>query len=174
MPNYKRFYLKDYNYVFITMVTYNRAPILIDNIDLLRQSFKSVLKKYNFRIFSICILKDHIHMILKMDNLNEFSNIISNLKKYFTYNYHNKPLKESLPKSMQKRKEAGIWQRRFYEHIIRNDNDLQKHLDYIHFNPYKHYNILPSSWKYSTFLKFVNMGYYELNWCEFNDDLQYE
>lgn len=174
MPNYKRYYLQDYHYIFITIVTFQRQKILIDNIELLRNSFKIILAKYNFKIFAISILKDHIHLIIKLENIKDFSNIISNFKKHFSYNYKHKPDKKDLPLSLIKRKEAGIWQRRFYEHIIRNEEDLQKHLDYIHYNSFKHYNIVPKDWKYSTFKKFVDSGYYDLNWCDYNHDIELE
>ena len=75
---------------------------------------------------------------------------------------------------MQKRKEAGVWQRRFYDHIIRNQDDFNKHADYIHYNSYKHYQIPPKDWKYSSFKKFVKLGYYNIDWCNFENDLELE
>lgn len=114
-------------------------------------------------------------MILKEKELKNFSKIIANLKKYFSYNLTEKSSKPELPQSMQKRKEAGIWQRRFYDHIIRDQEDFNKHLDYIHYNPYKHYQILPKNWKYSSFNEFVKLGYYEKKWYDFDDtDLNIE
>ena len=65
--------------------------------------------------------------------------------------------------------EKGIWQRRYYDHIIRDDEDLYRHIDYIHYNSVKHNNIAPKDWEYSTFKKFVEKGNYELNWCNFKD-----
>ena len=72
------------------------------------------------------------------------------------------------------------WQRKYYDHIIRNENDFYKHLDYIHYNPIKHdYVKKAKDWKYSSFKKFVRMGYYDENWCNFADtnkieDLHFE
>ena len=174
MPNYKRYYVQGYPYIFITMVTYNRQKILIDNIDLLRYAFKKTLQNYNYEIVAICVLQDHIHMIIKDNNIGNYSNIIGSIKKIFTYNIKNKPNKEHLTKSMIKRKECGIWQRRFYEHTIRDEKDFNIHIDYIHYNPYKHYNISPKNWEYSSFKKFVNLGYYDLDWCDYNGDLVLE
>ena len=71
--------------------------------------------------------------------------------------------------SKLKKREKGIWQRRFWEHTIRDENDLNKHLDYIHYNSYKHYQIAPKEWEYSSFKKFVNNGFYEINWCNLED-----
>ena len=68
------------------------------------------------------------------------------------------------------RRESTIWQRRYWEHTIRDKNDLYKHLDYIHYNPIKHgYVKSAKDWKYSSFNKFVKMNYYEPNWCNFED-----
>lgn len=174
MSNYKRYYSNEYSYIFITMVTYNRKKILIDNIELLRQAFNQALSKYNYEITAICIMQDHIHMIIKEPELKNYSKIISSIKKYFSYNFSNKPQKEELSKSMQNRKEAGLWQRRFLDHIIRDETDFKNHIDYIHYNPKKHYNIFPKDWEYSSFGKFVKHGYYDINWCDFeNSDMNY-
>ena len=175
MPNYKRYYLKEYSYIFLTFVTYNRIELLIDNIELLRCAFRQALKKFDFEIYAICIMKNHIHMILKGKELKNYTKIVTSIKKYFSYHLCSKPDKNSLSESMQKRNEAGIWQRRFYDHIIRCEDDLKKHLDYIHYNSYKHYKILPADWKYSSFKKFVQAGFYEPDWCDFkleNIDLE--
>ena len=154
MSNYKRFHNPSYKYVFFTIVTYNRNPILIENIELLRISFKYALSKYNFEVFAINVLKDHIHLLLKLNDNNDYSEIIRLIKYYF---------------STIKRREKGIWQRRYWEHTIKDENDLCKHLDYIHYNSYKHYEINPQNWEFSSFNKFVKMGYYEPNWCNFEN-----
>ncbi len=77
----------------------------------------------------------------------------------------------SLPKTVSAKKhgEKGIWQRRYYDHIIRNDEDLYKHIDYIHYNSIKHYQIVPMDWKFSSFNKFVQNGFYERDGCNFED-----
>lgn len=174
MSNYKRYYLKDYSYIFITMVTYNRQKILIDNIDLLRQAFKKAKTIHPFDIIAICVMQDHIHMIIKEKELQNFSKIVSSIKKYFSYNLKTKPQKENLPQSMQTRKEAGVWQRRFLDHIIRDENDFKNHFDYIHYNSVKHYGISPKDWEYSSFNKFVKLNVYDNDWCDFkNKNMDY-
>ena len=176
MPNYKRFYNNDYQYVFFTIVTYNRQEILIDNINLLKDAFRYVLSKFNFEIFACSILKNHLHLILKLENSRDYSEIIRLFKYYFS---NKLPKSKELSKSKLDKREKGIWQRRFWEHTIKNENDLYKHLDYIHYNSYKHYQITPQNWQYSSFNKFVKLGYYDKNWCNINDeneinDLDYE
>ena len=176
--NYKRIFIENC-YVFLTVVTYNRNNILIKNIKLLRNAFKETQKYFDFEIFAISILPNHFHILLKPKNINDYPKIIKAIKYNFsskfdvvglanpTYGYENK-------------KEKGIWQRRYIEHTIRDENDLFKHLDYIHFNPVKHgltQNV--KDWQYSTFKKFVKAKNYEINWGSQQDiekikDLNYE
>ena len=164
MSNYRRFYNPNYQYIFITMVTYNRTPLLLNNIEILRSSFKFSMQRYNYEIYACCILKDHIHLILKLENNKNYSEIIRLTKYHFSRN-----IKQSTQPSASKlqKREKGIWQRRYWEHTIRNENDMNIHLDYIHYNPYKHYKILPKNWEFSSFNKFVKLGFYERSW--YND-----
>ena len=163
MSNFKRYY-QDNNIVFITVVTYNRQPILIDNIELLRNSLRLI--KYNYKIIAGVVMPDHIHLLIQTDNSNTYSKIIASFKSNFSKNL---PQNLNQTETQLKRREKGIWQRKYYDHIIRDENDFNKHLDYIHFNPMKHLNITPNNWNFSSFKKFVNSGYYENDWCNFGD-----
>jgi putative transposase len=163
MSDFKRYYT-DNNIVFITIVTYNRRPILLNNIETLRNAFKSV--KYDYKIIADIILPDHLHLLIQAEKAEDFSKIIASFKANFSKNmpFNN----EQNPKQIERR-EKGIWQRKYYDHIIRNENDFHRHIDYIHYNSIKHKNINPSDWKYSSFKKFVKKGYYEENWCNLED-----
>lgn len=165
MPNYKRYYIPN-SMVFITIVTNKRLPILTKNIDLLRESIRTT--RYNFQIYAGVVMPDHLHIILNPENIEEFPKIISSIKYYFSRNL---PLKnDDKSKSQIIRREKGIWQRRYYDHVIRNEADLNRHLDYIHYNPVKHkLSKTPFEWEYSSFGKFVKAGFYEENWCNFED-----
>ena len=171
MPNYKRLFLQNH-YVFLTIVTNNRQPLLIDNIELLRESFKRAKQTYNFEIFASVILPDHIHLILLPKNINEYPKIIFAIKYHFSRNIKNNgngglgnPPYRGLTKSKLKKKEKGIWQRRFYEHTIRDEKDLYAHLDYVHYNPLKHgYIKNVKDWEFSSFHKFVKQNLYEKEW----------
>lgn len=167
--NYTRLYIPN-SIVFITIVTSKRRNILINNIELLKYSIQNAHKFYNFSIIAICVLQDHLHFLLKPENINEYTKIITLIKRTFSKKFDICSINNyELKKSNIKRKERDIWQRRFWEHTIRDECDLYKHLDYIHYNPMKHYNILPKNWKYSTFNKFVNNGYYENDWLNYDD-----
>lgn len=166
MSNYKRYYLDNY-YIFITIVSYNRKPILISNIKLLRESFKEALKMFDFEIFGSVILPDHMHLIIRPNDANKdnYSKIIGMIKRTFTQLIDEAIRDENISISRQKRNEKCIWQRRFYDHIIRNENDLYKHLDYLHYNPVKHgYVKNVRDWEFSSFNKFVKLKNYESNW----------
>jgi len=163
MSDFRRYY-KESDYVFLTMVTYARNPILIQNINLVRNSFKTV--KYKYHIIAGIVLKDHIHIIIKPQNALEIPQIIASFKSNFSRNFQ---VNEEQTKSQIERREKGIWQRKYYDHIIRNENDLNRHIDYIHYNSYKHYKIVPKDWEYSSFKKFVSIGMYEIDWCNYED-----
>jgi putative transposase len=164
--NYKRYFIPN-SMVFITIVTYNRKQILLDYIDLIKHSFKYTKTKISFNIVAIVILKNHIHLILQPENINDYPNIIKYFKTYFSRNINID--NSDLTEGKKHKKEKGIWQSRYWAHIILDENDLNKHIDYIHFNPMKHYNIAPKDWEYSSFKKYVNNKFYNINWCNFND-----
>lgn len=172
MTEYRRLYLKNHP-VSITIVTFNRNPILIKNIHLLRESFKFAKTRHEFEIFASVILPDHLHLILDTQNDTKYSSIISSVKSYFSRNIDEQEILEvqsKLTESKIKKREKGVWQRRFYEHTIRDEKDLHNHLNYIHYNPVKHgYSQNVTDWKYSSFQKFVKKHWYETDWGTFND-----
>jgi len=154
MSNYKRLYLQNHSY-YLTIVTQNRMPILIDNIELLRDSFRRSKKKYSYQIDAIVILPDHLHMIITPKNPKEYSKIVAHIKRSFTYglNHETKEnAKFNLSASSYRRNLSGIWQKRFYEHTIRDEKDYNSILNYIYTNPIKH-NLVGNinDWKYSSF-----------------------
>ena len=179
MSNYKRYFNNSTNPVFITIVTYKRRKILIPNIEILRGSFKYEKNKISFDIIAISIQQYHCHVILSAENSLEIPKIIRTIKFNFSVNIPEEYIHSDISQSAKQRGEKGIWQRRYYDHIIRNEQDLFKHIDYIHYNSFKHYHISPKNWEYSSFNKFVKNGYYDKNWCNVNDrynisDIDYE
>ena len=168
---YKRYFYSG-KLVFITIVTFNRIPILVKNIELVREALKSV--KYKFDIVAGVVMPDHMHFIIAPENINETSLIISFFKQYFTKNYISSvgldPRIQNIQSSSRiSKKEKNVWQRRFYDHIIRDEQDFNKHIDYIHYNPMKHLCVAPKDWEFSSFKKFVDNGFYENDWCNFGD-----
>ena len=159
--NYKRLYIPD-SLVFITVVTKDRKPILVDNIGYLRDSFRYAKSRFAFDVIAIIINEDHFHMIIKPEDINVYPKIVGLIKSTFTK-------VSKLDHTSNNRRESDIWQRRYWEHTIVDEEDLNRHIDYIHYNSMKHYGIAPKLWEYSTFKKFVENGYYDMNWCNFGD-----
>jgi len=156
MAKYKRVFQNGYSY-FLTIVTQGRAPVLIDNIEQLRYSFKLSKQKYHYTIDGIIILPDHIHMIITPQNANDYPKIISHIKRSFVYgideNYKSEA-KVKLSRSSYQRKLSGIWQKRFYEHTIRNEKDWLEKMHYIQHNAVKHGLVDDwEQWEYSSFRK---------------------
>lgn len=173
MPNYRRLFI-DNSYLFITIVTSQRKSVLIENISLLQESFKEASYIYKFEIYAISILPEHLHMILIPENINDYPKIIRAIK----YNFSEKINAGGIAIPPYEKK--SIWQKRYYEHTLRDDEDLNKHLDYIHYNPVKHGLVKQvKNWEFSSFHKFVEIKNYDTNWGNFQDiekikDLNYE
>jgi len=156
MSNYIRIFTEGHSY-FITVVTYKRRPILIENIELLRKSFRLSKACYNYTIDAIVILPDHMHMIITPEDPQAYSKIISHIKRSFTYGLQKSfknQCKLEMNNAQYQRKLSGIWQKRFYEHTIRHEKDMQLHLEYIFKNPVKHGVVANAEeWVYSSFWK---------------------
>lgn len=164
MPNYRRLFI-DNSYLFITIVTYQRKPILIDNVELLRESFKEAKSIYNFELYASVIMPDHLHMILIPENIKEYPKIIRAVKYNFSKEFGGGiAIPPYQKESIRMKKE--IWQKRYWEHTIRDEEDLYRHLDYIYYNPIKHdYVRAAKDWGFSSFDKFVKLKFYDPNWC---------
>lgn len=170
MSNYRRANAQGASY-FFTVVTFRRRKILTsDECRVwLRHAVMKTRKNYPFTIDAWVLLPDHLHCILTLpENDNNFSVRWNGIKKRFTAAAKHKLHKpEWLNPSKQKHREGTIWQRRFWEHQIRDEVDFQRHVDYIHYNPVKHALVKRvSDWPYSTFHRYVHQGIYPSNWAE--------
>ena len=159
---------------FFTVVTYNRGKILCipDNVDLLREGFRKILVRHPFKIDAIVVMPDHLHCIWTLpQGDSDFSMRWRLIKSYFSRKCR-KPAgcveqSETQQKnsSRSKKKEQTIWQRRFWEHLIRDDRDLIHHVEYIHYNPVKHGLVKsPRDWEYSSFHRYVRENIYDKDW----------
>lgn len=170
MSQYIRSYTEGATY-FFTLVSYNRRKIMCEDdfLQAFRNSIKQVQQKYPFEIVAWVQLPDHLHCIWKMPtNDADYSMRWSQIKRLTTQacpQYH-LPIDE-LSYSKEKRKERGVWQRRFFEYQIRDEADFIKHMDYLHYNPVKHgwvERVL--DWQYSSFHRYVKKGVYLASWGE--------
>lgn len=171
MSQYRRLYQKG-GIVFLTIVTYNRKSIFNNprNIDLLRKATATVKSEIPFDILGAVILPDHFHFLWQLppDNV-DYSKRVGRLKALFTKSLKKgNNLLQEIPESRKKHRESNIWQRRFWEHTIRDERDFEQHLDYIHYNPVKHGLVsCPHLWEYSSFNLWVKKGFYDQDWACF-------
>ena len=177
--NYRRAFVPN-GYVHIIITSYERKSVFIENIEILRTSFKNVQKLYKFEIIAICVLPDHIHLIFHPKDINNYPKIISSIKHYFSRNVGQVCPTYNLKIGYKNKREKGIFQRRYWEHTIVSEEELKNQINYIHYNPVKH-GLVDNvrDWKYSSFHKFVKEGLYENNWGCFEDiknikDLDFE
>jgi len=147
MADYKRLFLEGHSY-YITIVTHRRNPILVENIDALRDSFRESKKYYRYSIDAIVVLPDHIHMIITPKVTSEYPKIIRTIK----YNFSTK-VKTVSEQSVARDKKGmnPIWQKRYYEHTIRNEKDYIRCIEYMQKNPIKHgLTKNNTKWKYTS------------------------
>jgi putative transposase len=168
MPNYRRAYVPG-GMFFFTLVTERRTPFLTEPTarSLLRQAFLDCRSRWPFRVEAIVLLPDHLHTIWALPQGDTaYSLRWAWIKKEFTKAWvAGGGTEEVVSDSRRKNRRRGVWQRRFWEHSIGDEADLERHHDYIHYNPVKHGLVsAPKSWPYSSFHRFVRLGAYPTDW----------
>ncbi|UUO07650.1 transposase [Blastopirellula sp. J2-11] len=154
---------------FFTVVTHERRPILTTDLgrECLRTAFKDVRQKFPFETIAIVLLPDHLHAIWELPHReNDYSKRWRRIKGHFTRNWIAEGGQNgSSTRSRQLRQEQSVWQRRFFEHMCRDEADLKRCLDYVHVNPVKH-KLAPRvrDWPWSSFHRYVRLGEYDPNW----------
>ncbi len=168
MPNYRRSNTAGGTY-FFTVVTFCRRKILCDTCvrKALREGIQSTQKTLPFTIDAWVLLPDHLHCIWRLPASDaRFSARWAMIKRHVSKAcdprfHHNNQISQS----RKKRNELDFWQRRFWEHQIRDEMDYERHMDYLHFNPLKHGLVgQVKDWPHSTFHRYVKQGVYEENW----------
>ncbi len=150
---------------FFTLVTYNRRRLLLDDIarTCLRRAWQTVQDRKPFEVVALCLLPEHLHCIWQLPPDDaDFSTRWASIKAIFTREYLRtggwQPIRNP---SHVRSNEAAIWQRRFWEHQIRDETDLNRHINYVHFNPVKHGLVTdPADWPWSTYHRYLREGYY--------------
>jgi putative transposase len=163
MTRYRRAKLDGGVFFFTVALADRSSDILVRHIDRLRCVYRNVQEKHPFETVAICILPDHIHAlwVLPEGDAN-YPLRWSLIKSAFT-----RGLPDQVPRSMSKiaRRERGIWQRRYWEHTIRDDADFERHVNYIHFNPVKHGHVSRArDWPHSSFHRYIREGILPIDW----------
>ena len=176
MPEYRRAHIPGSS-VFLTLITYQRQKIFLplENIDRLRQACDLMMTEKPFTIDAAVILPEHIHFLWTLPPDDpDYSYRVRRMKVLFTRALRGvNNLPDDVCESRKKHRESDVWQRRFYEHTIRDEVDLRKHLDYLHFNPVKHGLVkCVHDWQYSSFHRGVRRGEYDVKWgCQCNGNI---
>jgi putative transposase len=153
MTNIRRYFREGQAY-FLTHVTHGRRPLLVENIDIFQHAFSVVIDSAGAESIAWVVLPEHFHLIIDPHDQN-LSSIMKRFKLKFSGLYR------------ERSKLAGgrVWQYRFWDHIIRDQEDLRRHIDYIHFNPVKHGLVKdPFEYEHSSLRKYFQEGYYARDW----------
>ncbi|MBI5006980.1 MAG: transposase [Nitrosomonadales bacterium] len=169
MSHYRRAATTGSSY-FFTVVTYRRRPILCDESirNALHTAIKTARATRPFVIDAWVLLPDHLHCVWTLPEGDaDFSTRWLKIKRAVSLACGEEYRRDDwLTASKLKHREATIWQRRFWEHRIRDEEDFARHVDYIHFNPVKHGHAqCAAGWIYSTFHRYVREGVYAQDWA---------
>ena len=165
MPDYRRAWHPGGTYFFtINLLQRGGNDLLVRHIDELRAAIRVVRAAHPFTIHAWVVLPDHIHCVISLPEGDaDFALRVRRIKGEFSKSL---PLSEWRSTVRQRRGERGVWQRRYWEHLIRDEADFAAHMDYVHINPVKHGLAAEvKDWPYSTFHRLVEQGMYPLDWA---------
>jgi putative transposase len=168
MPNYRRTFLEGGTF-FFTLVTQRRRRIFANDAARrsLGEAFRTIQNQQPFEMVAVVLLPDHLHCIWTLpEDDADYPSRWAAIKRGFAESWTAAGGGEAvISDARHRRHERGVWQKRFWEHRIRNHADMARHVDYIHFNPVKHDLVqCPHAWPYSSFLRWVRDGYYRRDW----------
>ncbi|AHE67800.1 REP-associated tyrosine transposase [Legionella oakridgensis] len=163
MVHYRRDKTPAAVYFFTLSLKNRQSNLLTKHIALLGESFRHTRQHQPFKTRAVVVLPDHLHTLWELpDGDDDYSTRWRHIKTHFTRSL----IKNGEPVFCNARGEFNIWQRRFWEHRIRNETDLCNHVDYIHHNPVKHGHVTKvMDWPYSSFHKFVKNGDLSPDWA---------
>jgi REP-associated tyrosine transposase len=162
MVAYRRNFVTGGTFFFTVALANRRSSTLVDHVDSLRVAFRLTRKERPFSVDAIVILPEHLHAMLTLPPEDaDFSGRWRRIKSLFT----RRVVARGLSVGREQKGEYQVWQRRFWEHTIRNETDFARHADYIHFNPVKHGLVSQvADWRYSSFHRYVRQGILPPDW----------
>jgi putative transposase len=163
MPQYVRSHVPGGTFFFTVATLERRHGLLVDRVHDLREAFREVRRVRPFEVRAIVVLPDHLHCLWTLPHEDaDFSTRWRLIKTRFVSCI---PAEERLSAKRRAKGERGIWQRRFWEHTIRDEADYAAHIDYIHYNPVKHgYVKRAAAWPHSSIHRFIADGLLASDW----------
>jgi putative transposase len=162
MVLYRRNFVAGGTFFFTVTLADRRSSVLVQNIALLRYAFRITRSERPFAIDAIVVLPDHLHIVMTLPQDDaDFPGRWKRIKSLFT----RKVVAHGLGFKRNQRGEYALWQRRFWEHTIRDEEDLARHIDYIHYNPVKHGLVTQvCDWPHSSFHRYVKLDVLPIDW----------
>jgi len=170
MTNYRRNFVHGGSFFFTVNLADRRLSLLTTHIDALRLAFRETRTHHPFTIDATVILPDHLHAVWTLpDGDADFATRWRLIKSTFSRQL---PPGEPISASRAAKAERGVWQRRYWEHTIRDEEDFARHVDYVHINPVKHGLVKRAcDWQPSSFHRMVKLGFYAEDWAgDLSDD----
>jgi len=163
MSRYRRAKIEGGTFFFSVTLADRSSDLLIREIGRLRRAYRTAQTVMSFETDAICILPDHLHAIWSLPpDDDDFGSRWMRIKSNFSRGL---PTAETRSASKIAKREKGIWQRRYWEHAIRDEADFERHVDYIHYNPVKHGLVSRvADWPYSSFHRYVAQGILPADW----------
>ena len=160
---YRRARIKGATYFFTVNLQNRTTALLTDNIDALRSAVQEVKQRHPFKIDAMVVLPEHLHAIWTLPSDDQdYPSRWMLIKAGFSRRI---PPNETRSQSRMRKGERGIWQRRYWEHLIRDERDFIRHVDYIHYNPVKHGHVKrPVDWPHSSIHRFIAIGIITADW----------
>jgi len=166
---YRRANIQGACYFFTVALANRESTLLVEQIDNLRQAFRLVKQRHPFEIVAMVVMPEHLHAIWQLPPGDaDFALRWSLIKSGFSRAI---PKHEYIRPSRAGKRERGLWQRRYWEHLIRDDNDLSRHVDYIHYNPVKHGMVQRAiDWPHSSIHRYVRLEWLNDDWGAGSED----
>lgn len=163
MVRYRRNFVPGGTFFFTATLADRRSSALVDNIGLLRRAFRTTRRERPFSIDAVVVLPDHLHIIMTLPPDDaDFPGRWKRVKSLFTRHV----VARGNAYKRNRRGEYALWQRRFWEHTVRDEADFERHVDYIHYNPVKHGLVARvRDWPHSSFHRYVKLGVLPQDWA---------
>jgi putative transposase len=170
MVRFRRNFVAGGAFFFTVMLADRTSKALTDHVGALRWAFRDTRLSRPFTVDAVVVLPEHLHIVMTLPEADaDYSSRLSLIKRRFT----DAVMKSGVPVARHRNGEIALWQRRYWEHTIRDERDFVRHVDYIHFNPVKHGLVARvCDWPHSSFHRSVQGGLLPRDWGgDFSQDI---